>query len=182
MKPKRKSTGIRSSSGKGTISKTENLGWAFKNKKDPVGCVYIERNTGTPLRNDDKASEPGCFTFDEWKAAGYWVIKGSKSRSRNSKNVPIFGLDQVWTNDKKARPPVAMRTVAQHYSLPAKPVPAPASYPPVKKPWTDWSQPSGLVREVLGRLAKKEEKEDAAHMHMPETFEPSEDDFADLPY
>ena len=180
MKPKRKSTGIRSSSGKGTISKTENLGWAFKNKKDPVGCVYIERNAGTPLRNDGKPSELGCFTFDEWKAAGYRVVKGSKSRSRNSKNVPIFGLDQVWTNDKKARPPVAMRTVAQHYSLPAKPVPA--SCPPVKPKWEDWSQPSGLVKEVLGRLAKKEETEDATHMHMPESFEPNEDDYEDLPY
>jgi len=172
MKPKRKSTGIRSSSGKGTNSKTENLGWAFKNKKDPVGCIYVERNAVTPLRNDDKPPEPGCFTFDEWKAAGYRIVKGAKSRSRNSKNVPVFGLDQVWTNDKKARPPVAMRTVAQHFAPPTKP--APASCPPVKKPWTDWSQPSKLIKEVLDKMENE-------HLYMPEAFEQNVFSDEDMP-
>lgn len=158
-------------------------GWEFREKnKDTNGCHYIERNVGAPLRNDNKPPEPGCFTFDEWKAAGYWVTKGSKSRSRNSKNVPIFGLDQVFTRDKKARPPVAMRTVAQHFAPPAKPVPIPTPCPPVKKTWTDWSQPSKLVKEVLGEMAKKESKENASHMHMPEDFEANESDEDFIPY
>ena len=184
MKPKRKprnpssrsDTGIRSASGKGTISRTESLGWAFKNnKQDPDGCVYIEKTAKEPAT---KSSEPGCFTFDEWSAAGYRVCKGAKSRSRNADHVPLFGLDQVWTSDKKARPPVAKKPSKK----PSKSTPVPKSCPPVKQPWTDWSQPSGLVKEVLGRMARKEETEDAAHMHMPESFETNDDDYKDLPY
>jgi hypothetical protein len=38
------------------------------------------------------------------------------------------------------------------------------------------------VKEVLARMEEKKETEEAAHMHMPEHFEPNEDDYKDLPY
>jgi hypothetical protein len=38
------------------------------------------------------------------------------------------------------------------------------------------------VKEVLARIEEKKETEEAAHMHMPESFDTNDDDYKDLPY
>ncbi len=86
--------GIPSASGSGTISRTEALGWAFNpKKKDPVGCVYVER-TKPPARQPKLKLE--ARTFEEWVEAGYRVSKGMKSAARNKDGKPTFAPDQVW--------------------------------------------------------------------------------------
>lgn len=37
-------------------------------------------------------------TFDEWKAAGFHVIKGQKSHKRNERGQAVFSLSQVSQN------------------------------------------------------------------------------------
>ena len=37
-------------------------------------------------------------TFDEWKAEGFCIIKGSKSTKRSGQNIPLFSQDQVTRN------------------------------------------------------------------------------------
>jgi hypothetical protein len=142
--------------------------WSFDEKKASKP-TKVKR-----LRNDQKQPELDAHTFDDWSGAGYRISKGAKSRSRNLDGVPLFGLDQVWTNDKKARPPVSKK--------PSIFVPVPTSCPPVKPSTSSWSQPSGLVKEVLARMEEKKETEEEKHMHMPESFETNEDDYKDLPY
>ena len=34
-------------------------------------------------------------TFNQWSKLGFKIIKGSKSKSRNSEGVPLFTKDQV---------------------------------------------------------------------------------------
>ena len=147
---------------------TKTSHWSFDEKKASKPAKV------TRLRNDQKQPELDAHTFDAWSAAGFRVCKGAKSRSRNLDGVPLFGLDQVWTSDKKARPPVSKK--------PSKFAFDPKLTPSIKPSMPTWNQPSGLVREVLARMAKKEETEDAAHMHMPEHFETNEDDYKDLPF
>lgn len=36
-----------------------------------------------------------AMTFEEWKEAGYWVRKGSKSELRDINGVPQFCIEQV---------------------------------------------------------------------------------------
>ena len=145
---------------------TKTSHWSFDEKKASKP-KKVKR-----FRNDQKQPDLDAHTFDDWSAAGYRISKGAKSRSRNLDGVPLFGLDQVWTNDKKARPPVS-KPLNQSSST---------SFPPVKPSPSSWSQPSGLVKKVLARIEEKKEAEDAAHMHMPENFETNDDDYKDLPY
>lgn len=145
-------------------------GWEFREKnKDANGCHYVERTKPAP--NVQSGPELGAFTFDEWKAAGFWVSKGAKSRSRNADGVAIFGIDQVWTKDKKARPPSSKKSSKSVSTSCPK---------PIKKPF--WPQRSALVDEVLVRIEQKNEEAEAIHMHMPETFEADEDDEDYIPY
>jgi len=37
----------------------------------------------------------GGRTFDQWKAAGYYINKGERSSSRNNNREPLFTVDQV---------------------------------------------------------------------------------------
>ena len=39
-------------------------------------------------------------TFDEWKAAGFWIRKGEKSTGRNKEGKPTFTRDQVDADDR----------------------------------------------------------------------------------
>ena len=45
---------------------------------------------------------PTLQTFNEWSAAGYLILKGSKSVGRNEKGVPLFHISQV----KRKEPPL----------------------------------------------------------------------------
>lgn len=152
------------------VKRKRGSGWEFREKnKDTNGCHYVERTKRTP--NVQSGPELGAFTFDEWKNAGFWVSKGAKSRSRNADGVAIFGIDQVWTKDKKASPPAPSKNKS--------------STAPDQKPKNrsfNQTKPSTLVDEVLARIEQKNEEAEAIHMHMPESFEINEDDYSNLPY
>jgi len=41
------------------------------------------------------------LTFKEWKALGFFVIKGEKARGKNIKGVSVFEEDQVVFSEKE---------------------------------------------------------------------------------
>lgn len=134
--------GPKSASGKGTISRTKALGWAFdESKKDPAGCVRVD-SKGVKLSKP----VPGPHTFDGWSELGYRVSKGEKSSARDKDGKPTFTLSQVW-----------------------KPK---AGYVPPPQAPNAWSKPSGLVEEVKARVEAKAKAEEAKHLHIPDDFEP----------
>lgn len=47
------------------------------------------------MKNSDVELEDTAMSFGEWKSAGYFVKKGSKSKSRDPLGVPQFTADQV---------------------------------------------------------------------------------------
>lgn len=94
------------------------------------------------IRKDQREPELVAKTFNEWSAAGYRISKGAKAQTRNLDGVPLFGIDQVWKPNESINP---IST-----SKPESP--------------STWSQPSGLVGEVLERLENR-------HMYIPDNFE-----------
>jgi hypothetical protein len=129
--------------------------WSFNESKGRLPTrVEHQRNPGGPA--------PILHTFDDWAAAGFRIKKGEKSTERNDDGVPVFGLEQVWTKDKRARLPAFTTSAKQP--------------PPAKKTvWEDWSQPSALVEEVKERVRQKELAEaQADHDHLDSEFQPQQ--------
>ena len=67
----------------------------FKHRYHPDG--YILPSLAAELTQKIRAtlSEDTCCSFDEWKAAGYWIKKGSKSMFQDALGVPQFTIEQV---------------------------------------------------------------------------------------
>lgn len=61
----------------------------------PEGLVLPNPETEARLRMQKALTEDTCCSFDEWKAAGYWIKKGAKSVFTDCLGVPQFTIEQV---------------------------------------------------------------------------------------
>ena len=61
-------------------------------KTDSDGCIVVSAER---LREMAEADEDTACSYQEWRDAGYCVVRGSKSRLRDATGVPQFTLDQV---------------------------------------------------------------------------------------
>lgn len=65
----------------------------------PEGLVIAPPGLLAKQRLINSLDEDSCCSFDEWKGAGYWVLKGSKSYFTDILGTPQFTKEQV----KKSR-------------------------------------------------------------------------------
>lgn len=61
----------------------------------PEGLVACPPHVRERLRIMSRLDEDSCCSFDEWKAAGYWIVKGSKSYFTDILGIPQFTKEQV---------------------------------------------------------------------------------------
>lgn len=61
----------------------------------PEGLVMATPAALARLRAIAALSEDTCCSFNEWKAAGYWVKKGAKSHFTDALGIPQFTIEQV---------------------------------------------------------------------------------------
>jgi hypothetical protein len=61
----------------------------------PSGLVRASPTTLARQRILDSLDEDSCCSFTEWKSAGYWVKKGSKSYFTDALGIPQFTKEQV---------------------------------------------------------------------------------------
>ena len=81
-------------------------GWGYDETDYPSSGNFDYRETSnhdydycSPSFGDDESpptsSTPTEMTYDEWNAAGFYIEKGQKSKTRNADGVATFTRDQV---------------------------------------------------------------------------------------
>jgi Lar family restriction alleviation protein len=87
----------------------QQCGWAsppFKSDSQHAIELWNKRyvpNSPTVIRNTHKdiSKSERLLTFDEWKAEGYYINKGSKSCGRNEQGKPVFRENDVTKMNRK---------------------------------------------------------------------------------
>ena len=63
------------------------------------GCVVVPTWRQEQLEEAEAAAsdlnEDTCCSYDEWRQAGYFVVRGSKSHFKDVQGVPQFTQEQV---------------------------------------------------------------------------------------
>jgi hypothetical protein len=80
-----------------TDNHLENAMAYSKKKGDARSYKELEKeyNRRNPPKKEEIDLEDTALGYDEWKASGYAVVKGSKSRTRDPLGIPQFMADQV---------------------------------------------------------------------------------------